>query len=56
MLELARPETRTHVRSHTHRFGWGIVDVILAVVMLPFAIWMWLIEAMVTAIAAVQRD
>jgi hypothetical protein len=52
MLELARPETRTHVRSHPERFSWGIVDVILGIVMLPFGIWMWLIERMVRGIVA----
>jgi hypothetical protein len=51
MLEIARPETRTEVRAHPDRYGWGIVDVILAVVVLPFAIWVWLIDRMVWAIA-----
>ena len=55
MLEVARPETRVYIRSHTSRLGWGIVDVILAVVMLPFAVWMWLIERMVLGISALQR-
>jgi hypothetical protein len=55
MLEIARPEVRTHVRSHPQRFVWGIVDVILAIVMLPFAIWMWMIEGMVNAVARLQR-
>ena len=53
MLELARPETRAHARSHPQRFTWGIVDVILAVVMLPFGIWMFLIESLVGSVAAV---
>ena len=56
MLEVARPETRTHIRSHPGRLGWGVVDVILAIVMLPFAIWMLMIEGMVTAIARLQRS
>ncbi|MBV8714491.1 MAG: hypothetical protein JO020_28365 [Chloroflexi bacterium] len=51
MLEIARPETRTAVRAHPQRYSWGIVDVILAVVMLPFAIWMWLIDRMVWLIS-----
>jgi hypothetical protein len=55
MLEAARPETRTHVRSHTERFAWGTVDVILGVVMFPFGVWMWLIERMVLAISSLQR-
>ena len=51
MLEIARPETRTVVRAHPDRYSWGIVDVILAAVMLPFAVWMWLIDRMVWVIA-----
>lgn len=56
MLEVARPETRAHVRSQSHseRLAWGIVDAILALLMLPFAIWMWLIEKMVNGISALQ--
>jgi hypothetical protein len=51
MLEVARPEARTHPQ----RFGWGITDLILAVLMLPFGIWMLLIERMVAAVAAMGR-
>jgi hypothetical protein len=51
MLEIARPEIRTSVRAHPDRYAWGTVDVILAVVMLPFAVWVWLIDRMVWAIA-----
>jgi len=53
VLEVARPETRAHARSHPQHFTWGIVDVILAVVMLPFGIWMFLIESMVGSVAAI---
>ena len=53
MLEAARPEARGRVRSHPQRLSWGIVDVILAIVMLPFAIWMLVIDRMVAAISAV---
>ena len=56
MLEAVRPETRTAVRSHSGRFAWGIVDVILGIVMLPFGIWIWIIERMVWAVSALQRD
>jgi hypothetical protein len=56
MLEIARPETRTHVRSDPERIAWGTVDVILGVVMFPFAVWMWVIERMVMAISALQRS
>jgi hypothetical protein len=54
MLDLARPETRLHVRSHPGRLGWGIVDVVLGVVMLPFGIWMFAIERFVGAVAALE--
>jgi hypothetical protein len=53
VLEVARPETRARVRSHPQRFTWGIVDVILAVVMLPFGIWMFLIERLVGSVAGI---
>jgi hypothetical protein len=54
MLEIARPETRTAVRAHPQQFTWGIVDVILALVMLPFAVWVWIIDRMVWAVARLQ--
>jgi hypothetical protein len=47
MLEVARPETRAHARSHPQKFRWGIVDVILGVIMLPFGVWMFVIETIV---------
>jgi hypothetical protein len=50
MLEVARPEARTGDRSHPAKLSWGIVDVILALVMLPFGIWMFIIESMVNGI------
>ena len=53
MLEVARPESRTRAHSHTERFTWGIVDAILGMVMLPFGVWMFVIERMVRAVAAV---
>ncbi len=56
MLEAVRPETRTQVRSHSGRFAWGIVDTILGLVMLPFGIWMWLIERMTLAVSALQKS
>jgi hypothetical protein len=55
MLELARPEARSHVHSQSERFAWGIVDAILGILMLPFGIWIWLIERMVLAVSALQR-
>jgi hypothetical protein len=51
MLEIARPKARTHVGSQSQRVAWGIVDAILALVLLPFAIWVWLIDRMVWAVA-----
>jgi hypothetical protein len=54
MLEVARPEARVHAHSQSQRFAWGIVDVILGIVMLPFGVWIWLIERMVGAVSALQ--
>jgi hypothetical protein len=51
MLEIARPEVRSQVGSQPRRFTWGIVDVILGVVMLPFGIWMFVIERLVLGAA-----
>lgn len=51
MLEIARPEARAQADTESARLAWGTVDFILAVVMLPFAIWMWIIDRMVWAIA-----
>lgn len=56
MLDIARPELRSDVRAQPRRYSWGIVDVILALVMLPFAVWVWLIDRMVWAIAKLQRQ
>jgi hypothetical protein len=55
MLHLARPESRVGVRSHSQRsrFNWGVVDFILAVVMLPFAIWMFVIERLVKTVSSI---
>ena len=53
MLEVARPEVRTHVRSHPERLTWGIVDAVIGLVMLPFGIWMLVIERMVRVVAAI---
>ena len=51
MLELARPEARTHIRSHPARLSWGIVDGILGLLMLPFGIGFLAIELMVRSIS-----
>ena len=55
MLEVARPESRTLARPQPHHVRWGIVDVILGVLMLPFGIWMFAIEGMVRAVAALGK-
>jgi hypothetical protein len=55
MLEIARPETRSAVRAEPRRYTWGIVDAILALVLLPFAVWVWLVDRMVWAIARLLR-
>jgi hypothetical protein len=56
MLEVARPEARTAVHSQSERFTWGIVDVLLGIVMLPFGVWIWLIERLVAAASALQTS
>jgi hypothetical protein len=53
MLEVARPETRARTHPHPERFTWGIIDGILGLIMLPFGVWMFLIECMVRAVAGV---
>jgi hypothetical protein len=55
MLHLARPESRVGVRSHGQRssVNWGVVDFILAVVMLPFGIWMFVIERLVKTVSSI---
>jgi hypothetical protein len=51
MLDVARPETRTRARSQPRGQTWGIVDAILALVMLPFGIWMLVIEGLVNGVS-----
>ncbi|MDQ6672589.1 MAG: hypothetical protein M3069_17915 [Chloroflexota bacterium] len=51
MLEIARSEVRAR-SSHSDHIAWGIVDVILAVLMLPFGLAMLLIERIVWAVTA----
>jgi hypothetical protein len=52
VLDIARPESRAYVQSHPQRLSWGIVDVLLAALMLPFGIGMYVIERVATAAAA----
>ena len=47
MLDVVRPEARPRIRSHPTKLTWGIVDAILALVMLPFGVWMLMIEGLV---------
>ena len=47
MLDVVRPETRVYERSHPARWQWGIVDGILGFIMLPFGVWLLLIEGLV---------
>jgi hypothetical protein len=56
MLEIARPETSTQVRSRPNAYHWGIVDVILALILLPFGIWFLLIDRTVAVIAWMIDD
>jgi hypothetical protein len=55
MLDV-RSQTRARTRSEAHSYRWGIVDVLLGVLMLPFGIWLLVIEGMVRAVAAFRRD
>jgi hypothetical protein len=47
MLEAVRTDVRASVRSHPEKLSWGIVDVILAIIILPFGVWMIVIEGLV---------
>ncbi len=50
MLELAKHKSRTAARTRPpEKFRWGIVDAILGLVMLPFGLWMFVIETIVHA-------
>jgi hypothetical protein len=52
MMELVRPQARAVAAgSDAQRATWGIVDVILAILMLPFGIWMLVIDRMVAGMA-----
>jgi hypothetical protein len=44
--------TRPRTRVHPEPVSWGIVDGILAAIMLPFGAWMWAIDRVVAGIAA----
>jgi hypothetical protein len=56
MLEIARPEVRAHARSKPSDYHWGVVDVILALILLPFAVWFLLIDRTVAVIAWMIDD
>jgi hypothetical protein len=56
MLNVARSERQVRAHARTERDGWSLVDLILAILMLPFGIWIWLIERVVSAVSALQRD
>jgi hypothetical protein len=56
MLETARPEVRARVRAQPTRYRWGIVDIILALLLLPFGVWFLLIDRTVAVIAWMIDD
>jgi hypothetical protein len=56
MLERARPKTRVQQRSTDKHFTWGVVDVILAILMLPFGIAVFIIERMVVAVTSAFNE
>jgi hypothetical protein len=51
VLDVAQPEARARVDSQSARLGWGLVDAILALVLLPFGVWFLVIDRMVAGIA-----
>ncbi len=51
MLGVARTEARAYAQSQPRPFTWGVVDAILALIMLPFGIWLFLIEGLVNGAA-----
>ncbi len=51
-----RAQTRASTRPSAHSYQWGIVDVLLGVLMLPFGLWMLVIEGMVRAVTAFRRN
>ena len=55
MLDV-RSQTQVRGRARAHEYRWGIVDVLLGVLMLPFGIWLMVIEGMVRAVAASRRS
>jgi hypothetical protein len=48
----ATTQARAGTRTRETPASWGIVDAILAVIMLPFGVWMWAIDRIVAGIAA----
>ena len=50
VLEIAQPEARATVRANPRQVTWGPVDVILAIVMLPFGVWLFVIEQVVNGV------
>jgi len=49
-------QTRASTRPSAQSYRWGIVDVLLGVLMVPFGIWMLVIEGMVRAVTAFRRN
>ena len=48
----AATQARAGAGTRETAISWGIVDAILAVIMLPFGVWMWAIDRSVAGIAA----
>jgi hypothetical protein len=55
MLDV-RTQTRAAARPAERSYRWGIVDALLGVLMLPFGIWLLVIEGMVRAVSAARRS
>ena len=55
MLDV-RSQTRATAGAAERSYRWGIVDVLLGILMLPFGIWLLVIEGMVRLVAAARRN
>jgi len=55
MLDV-RSQSRATAKPAERSYRWGIVDVLLGILMLPFGIWLLVIEGMVRLVAAARRN
>jgi hypothetical protein len=55
MLDV-RTQSRATRTAAERSYRWGIVDVLLGILMLPFGLWLMVIEGMVRLVAAARRS